>query len=534
VTTPPTLDIPQPAVVPSIFAGLLGRPLLMCLAAGLLAITLRLSLLPVIPIPTPRIHDEFSYLLGADTFADGRITNPPHPMWVHFETFHVNMQPTYCSKYFPAQSLSLAFGQKFLGHPWFGVCLDMGLMFAAICWMLQGWTAPKFALATTLLALASWGLTTYWINSYWGGAIPALGGLLVIGAVPRLAQKITAGPSLMAAIGSAVLANSRPFEGALTVISSTAVFLWWRHRERQPWRSVFDRRLFGPFALVLLPVVAAMAYYNYRTTGSPMVPPYVVHERIYAASPRFYLQAPVAVPVYRHEIIRQLWEWDRSMYLAARRNPLNPIMVGASSAVPLFLMNLLAPAALAGLLWGNRTRVIAALAILSLPIAGLLMEKAFEAHYLAPMCGAFLILAAEGLKGVAQQVRAPSAPIILAGIVLGLSISQVASAARGPAGWPNGIYSRPRLIEQLQQKGGHHLVLVRYGPHHNLFEEWVYNRADIDRSDIVWARDMGDEKNRELVDYYNYRTTWVLEPDVEPIALRPYRPADAALPRASR
>ena len=181
------------------------------LVAGLLVVALRLALLPLLPIPIPTVQDEFSYLLGAETFASGHLTNPTHPMWIHFETMHENFQPTYHSKYPPAQSLLLALGLKFLGHPWFGVLLGMGLMFAAICWALEGWVRREWALATTILAVLTWGITSYWMNSYWGGAVGGIGGALVTGSIPRLAREVRMRDVLLASIGIVLLRQLAAF-----------------------------------------------------------------------------------------------------------------------------------------------------------------------------------------------------------------------------------------------------------------------------------------------------------------------------------
>jgi len=81
---------------------------------------------------------------------------------------------------------------------------------------------------------------------------------------------------------------------------------------------------------------------------------------------------------------------------------------------------------------------------------------------------------------------------------------------------------RARLIKQLEREPGQHLVIVRYNPDHEIFEDWVYNSADINSAKVVWARDMGATGNQELIEHFKAHSVWLVEPDETPFRLAPY------------
>jgi hypothetical protein len=479
----------------------------------MLALTLRLALLPVRPIPEPTVQDEFSYLLGAETFCLGRLTNPPHPMWVHFETFQENSKPTYASKYPPAQSLFLALGWKLFGHPWYGVWLSCGLMCAALCWMLQGWLPPRYALLGGLMAVAQWGVAGYWINSYWGGAVAAAAGALVVGAVPRLVRHPTGGVAAMAALGMVALANSRPYEGAVTVAAAAGALWVWRRRSRRPSKELRAWRVTAPAVAILAGGLAAMLYYNYRLTGHVLVTPYAVNQAQYSASPILWIMGPKKPPVYRHEVIQRFWTiYDKSFYLEARAWPPLEAILFVRTLWYFFVTAVSALALIAAVLWRRGRKVSMALAMFGAATAGILLERFPNAHYFAPATGLVLLLVMLG----AQYLRVKAGtPVLTVFVALFFGTAAIHAARLTADEYPHGLFAAHRrsAILRLESLGGRHLVIVRYASDHDVLDEWVFNQADIDGSPVVWARDMGEARNRELRHYFKDRQVWLIEPD---------------------
>jgi len=371
---------------------------------GFAALLLRIALLPVLHVPEPIVHDEFGYLLIANTFSHGRVTNPTHPMWVHFETFSVIQKPTYQCYTPAAQGLILAAGQIIAGHPFWGVWLSAGLMCSAICWMLQGWLSAGWALLGGFLAVLRFGVLGYWANSYWGGAAGAIGGALVIGALPRITHFLRLRHAIAMGVGLAILANSRPYEGFVLSLPVGIALLTWLSRKSGPTLRDKVLRAATPLCLVLMLGCATTGYYFWRVTGSPFRSPYQVERQTYSALPYLIWQPQRHSPIYHHKVIQDAYSdgvegfasnrsWQGVLYaLLSRSIWLWRFFLGPALTFPVLMLSIILPF---GFKWrsiSTQTRLLIVIFFMFLVGVVGLEVTLFSPHYAAPLTSVVLAL----------------------------------------------------------------------------------------------------------------------------------------------
>jgi len=530
----PRLGEPIFARIEHLGASFARRQSLVVAVAALAAILLRLSLAPFGPlIPVPHVHDEMSYLLAADTFAHGRLTNPPHPMWLFFDTIHVNQHPTYMSKYPPAQGAFLALGQ-ILGQPWIGVLLSVAAMCAAILWMLQGWLPPRWALLGGILVITCFACGNYWVDSYWGGAVAAIGGALALGALPRIIHHQRPRDAVLLGVGAAILANSRPFEGLFFFLPIGIALVVWLFGRRAPSLRISFRRVIAPLGSVLILTALFIGYYNWRGTGNPFLFPYILNNKTYSTTPNFVWQDLRPSLDYANTQFDDYYNvWMHGIYSQTRFDGLwrgleHEWQAKVQAFQKYFLLSGFLLAIVFTLPWLVRDRRFRQLFWpFAACFAALTTVVWFEPHYAAPLLAALVAILVQSLRHL-RRWKCRGRPIgiglsrAIVLFVLATLPFRVSASFREMAEDPSieQMKYRVQFSRQLEAMPGQHLVLVRYSDDHDVGQEWVYNRADIDDAKVIWARVIPGVDSRPLLDYYRGRELWEVNPDSDPPTLQ--------------
>jgi hypothetical protein len=228
------------------------------------------------------------------------------------------------------------------------------------------------------------------------------------------------------------------------------------------------------------------------------------------------------VPHYNHEVFRIFWaKMDVELYHWVRSDLWNACRMKFLVLWRTFIGEwpMAIPLSLAPLLVCSR-RAKFPLFVLTFFICGLLLQKGTLPHYAAPITGLVCMIMVLGLhrmylwKPDGQATGKIFANVILVSVAVFFVSKAINISSFEFTPGTKFRVARRKMMSRLEETPGNHLVLVRYTPDHDVQDEWVYNRADIDASKIVWARDMGIEQNRRLLQYYSNRKVWLLEPDL--------------------
>jgi hypothetical protein len=350
------------------------------------------------------------------------------------------------------------------------------------------------------------------------------------------------------ALGAAILANTRPWEGLLICAPVAFCLVWWMARRSHPPAAVLVRRAAAPAALLIAAGVLS-GYYNYRVFGNPLTLPYQVNRATYASAPVFLWQSPRPEPAYRHAVMREFYsKWELGDFLYAKTPAGFVSRTAQKAGIVLFFFfgpALFAPLVmLPRVLCDRRVRFLVGAACVF--AFGLALNAWLFPHYLAPFVGGLYVILLQAMRHLRAWRRAgqPRGLAIVRAIPVLCVVLALTRLFAAPLGisihrWPTMWYGteplglpRAAIAAKLESYPGKQLAIVRYSPGHSVFDDWVYNAANIDGAHVVWAREMDPASDAKLLRYFSDRRVWLVQPDLHPPRISPYGAAASNPPAA--
>ncbi len=343
-----------------------------------------------------------------------------------------------------------------------------------------------------------------------GIELGALGGILVLGAYPRLMKKPRWRDASLAGLGVFLLIVNRPFEGmffclpfalllAVQLVSLITATAW----------TDALRLAMPPLVFAIAGLGLTLAD-NQANTGDPLVAPYQLNRIQHAHAPTFITSdynvptnpdvPPHAARAYDFELGEDL---DRSLERQARK-----FAVKLRRAFLFYLGPILLVPFVFGLP-GLLRRPVAFAAGVSTWV-GMAFIFFTWPYYVVPVIGVVLLSIALGfgqMRRVAwrgRQVGVALSRLLVVALIVSMVVEIGHNATRKPE-----IY-RSTIEARLEQIPGRDLVIVRPAPDDSPLVQWVYNRADIDAASIVWVNDLGSAENRRLLEHFSDRKVWTL------------------------
>lgn len=471
-------------------------------ALALLALVVCLLAVSLHGLPVPYIHDEFTYLFAGETYSQLRLSNPSPPSPESFWSPHLLVEPTYSSKYPPAQGLFLAVG-FWLGNPFIGLMLSGVAAALALLWALRALVRPLPALAASATLVITVLVAGTWIRSYMGGLVAFASAALVLGFFLRLRQGTPNRTAFLAlGIGLGGLFLSRPFEGAVVCLLCGSAYA--------PQIIASCRaglRLFVRGCLIAsIPLILALLFQgalNLSVSGSVWRMPHSVYHAQYMSQPIFIWQHETVAskPSPRLAAVEQSLlasgDWAAHVKLSAIGGYYAIRAVGGVALLWLVLISL---PFLAYLQW----RLIAVLA--AFPLLHAASNYVVLDYYFAPVAPIwFLAIGALFQVGFDRLGRPAVGLVAIAAVLVGLFLPRLLASPDAQT-----IHHHHDLVRALSERPPG-LVFVTYAPGTSNHLNIVYNDPQL-RNHALFVNELDQDSNCKVLDAFGGgRQIWRIE-----------------------